>query len=162
VLKPSLLLVLVTLTGCASLVREPVPAVGPPLVPADTVVVRRVDAASQGLWVDLPGAVHFAFDATTITPDQEPGLERVATLLRTRSDLHLRLAGHADARGASEYNLGLAGRRAYAILVFLTERGAPDERITLVSYGAGQPQVPGDTNEAHAANRRVEILFQFR
>ena len=67
------------------------------------------------------------------------------------------LAGHADKRGTPEYNRALGERRALAVREYLVGLGLPAASLYTNSYGSDRPAVDGDTEEAYAKNRRVEI-----
>jgi peptidoglycan-associated lipoprotein len=69
------------------------------------------------------------------------------------------LQGHADERGSREYNLALGQRRADAVRKYLTLVGASDVQIEAVSLGEEKPRCAESTEECHAQNRRVEILY---
>jgi peptidoglycan-associated lipoprotein len=101
--------------------------------------------------------VYFAFDSSTI-PGQERGkLEQVAEWLKGNPGRSLFLAGHADKRGTPEYNRALGERRALAVREYLVGLGLPAASLYTNSYGSDRPAVEGDTEEAYAKNRRVEI-----
>ncbi len=70
-----------------------------------------------------------------------------------------RLIGHTDTQGPADYNQGLSERRTAAVRRQVLV-GYPDLAGRLDSLGCGetQPKVPGDTEEAHRLNRRVELL----
>src|SRR5690606_38394535 len=56
-------------------------------------------------------SVYFEFDSYTI-PEQYRGLvEMHSDYLRSNTQQRIRVEGHADARGGSEYNLALGKRR---------------------------------------------------
>jgi outer membrane protein OmpA-like peptidoglycan-associated protein len=101
--------------------------------------------------------VYFAFDSSTI-PGQERGkLEQVAEWLKGNPGRSLFLAGHADKRGTPEYNRALGERRALAVREYLVGLGLPAASLYTNSYGSDRPAVDGDTEDAYAKNRRVEV-----
>jgi outer membrane protein OmpA-like peptidoglycan-associated protein len=101
--------------------------------------------------------IYFAFDSSTI-PGQERGkLEQVAEWMKQNPGRSLFLAGHADKRGTPEYNRALGERRALSVREYLVGLGLPATSLYTNSYGADRPAVDGDTEEAYAKNRRVEI-----
>ena len=57
---------------------------------------------------------------------------------------------HAD-------NLQLSQRRAEAVRAFLVETGTSPTIMSTKGFGRSDPRVPGDSEQARAANRRVEI-----
>jgi peptidoglycan-associated lipoprotein len=101
--------------------------------------------------------VYFAFDSSNI-PSQEQGkLAAVADWMKANPGHSLFLAGHADKRGTPEYNRALGERRADAVREYLVGLGLTADSLYTNSYGSDRPAVDGDTEEAYAKNRRVQI-----
>lgn len=67
----------------------------------------------------------------------------------------LTLVGHADAPGATSYNLRLSKRRAEAVRAALSARGIRSSDLIVVALGETRPLVETDGPEAQ--NRRVEV-----
>ena len=101
--------------------------------------------------------VYFAFDSSTIPPAERGKLQQVSQWLKSNPGHGLFLAGHADKRGTPEYNRALGERRALAVREYLVGLGLPASILYTNSYGSDRPAVDGDTEEAYAKNRRVEI-----
>ena len=51
----------------------------------------------------------------------------------------------------------LSQRRAEAVRDFLVQTGISPKIMSTKGYGKSDPRVPGDSEQARAANRRVEI-----
>jgi outer membrane protein OmpA-like peptidoglycan-associated protein len=101
--------------------------------------------------------VYFAFDSSNI-PGQERGkLEQVSEWMKSNPGRSLFLAGNADKRGTPEYNRALGERRALAVREYLVGLGLPAASLYTNSYGSDRPAVDGDTEDAYAKNRRVQI-----
>jgi outer membrane protein OmpA-like peptidoglycan-associated protein len=101
--------------------------------------------------------VYFAFDSSNI-PGQEQGkLTQVADWMKANPGHSLFLAGHADKRGTPEYNRALGERRALSVREYLVGLGLPATSLYTNSYGSDRPAVDGDTEEAYAKNRRVQV-----
>lgn len=73
--------------------------------------------------------------------------------------LKARVAGYADERGSSEYNLALGQRRAKNTKKALVAAGAKDGQISTVSYGEEKAVATGHDESAWAQNRRAEISY---
>ncbi len=101
---------------------------------------------------------YFDFDVAEFQPSDRETLVYHARDLAENPDKRIRLEGHADERGTREYNLALGERRANSIRDFLIVNGASRSQIETVSYGEERPAVRGQTEEAYAQNRRVEIV----
>lgn len=103
---------------------------------------------------------YFDFDTAEINSESRDVLVAHAAYLSDNPNQDIRLEGHADERGTSEYNLALGERRADAVKRFLVVNGASNGQIETVSYGEEKPEVDRSTDEAYAQNRRVEMIFE--
>jgi peptidoglycan-associated lipoprotein len=101
--------------------------------------------------------IYFDFDKSTISGEERGKLDAVSQWFKSNPGHSLFLAGHADKRGTPEYNRALGERRALAVREYLVGLGLPAEQLFTNSYGSDRPAVDGDTEEAFAKNRRVEI-----
>ena len=102
--------------------------------------------------------VFFDFDKFEIRPDQISTLEEDAKILNEYPNLYILLGGHADERGAREYNLELSERRALAIKEFLLEKGVDSSKISIYAYGKDYPLKKGHDESSWWYNRRVDII----
>ena len=107
----------------------------------------------------LENMVFFDYDEAAIRTDAEGVLRAKLDILRDNPTVQLRLEGHADERGRSEYNLALANARAEAVRGFFVNFGLDPARFSVVTYGEEQPQAQGSTEQAWARNRRVEFVI---
>jgi len=101
--------------------------------------------------------IYFAFDSSTVPSSERSKLQQVSEWMKANPDHSLFLAGHADKRGTPEYNRALGERRALAVREYLVGLGIPPASLYTNSYGADRPAVQGDTEEAYAKNRRVQV-----
>ncbi len=101
--------------------------------------------------------IYFEFDKSTINAEERGKLQAVSDWFKSNPGHSLFLAGHADKRGTPEYNRALGERRALAVREYLVGLGLPADQLFTNSYGSDRPAVDGDTEEAYAKNRRVEI-----
>jgi peptidoglycan-associated lipoprotein len=101
--------------------------------------------------------IYFAFDSSTVPSSERPKLQQVSEWMKANPDHSLYLAGHADKRGTPEYNRALGERRALAVREYLVGLGIPATALYTNSYGADRPAVQGDTEDAYAKNRRVQV-----
>lgn len=109
---------------------------------------------------NIPGlaTVHFEYDQFSLSPEARNILSQNAEFMRSNSVVNLQIEGHCDARGSIEYNLTLGERRANAVKSYLVSLGIPDSRLSVLSYGEEKPMNAGDTESAHAANRRANFV----
>lgn len=68
----------------------------------------------------------------------------------------IRIEGHADERGTTDYNLALGQRRADAVKSYLTRAGVAAARISTISFGEERPAASGSDESAWQKNRRAE------
>jgi peptidoglycan-associated lipoprotein len=101
--------------------------------------------------------VRFEFNESRLTADAQSRLTAIADCMK-KEGFKLRLEGHADERGTEEYNLQLSNRRAASVKRFLTDLGVKDAMIENVGYGENKPAINASSEEAWAANRRVELV----
>ncbi len=103
--------------------------------------------------------VWFDFDASEVRPDALSTLaDRAACLQGSR--VGIRVEGHCDERGTTEYNLALGERRAHAVRRALVGFGVAPGRIEAVSYGEERPLATGHDADAWSRNRRAEIRLE--
>ncbi len=101
---------------------------------------------------------YFDFDVAEFQASDRETLTYHARDLAANPGRGIRLEGHADERGTREYNLALGERRANGILNYLIVNGAARSQIEVVSYGEERPAETGQSEQAYAMNRRVEIV----
>jgi outer membrane protein OmpA-like peptidoglycan-associated protein len=101
-------------------------------------------------------SIRFDFDQAEIKPQYRDILNRIAGVLLTLNGYSIYVYGYTDSTGTRDYNLKLSERRAEAVRAVLAQAGI-QSAIETKGFGESDPRVPGDTPQAHAANRRVEI-----
>ena len=116
---------------------------------------RAVEAAIA----TLEEMVFFDYDMSEIRDDAASTLREKVGILRASPQVQIRIEGHADERGSTEYNLALGNRRAEAIRQFLTGFGLSESRFEIVSFGEGRPLAQGSDEAAWARNRRGQFAI---
>jgi len=107
----------------------------------------------------LEAVVLFDYDESGITAAAERILRTKLSILRASPTIRLRLEGHADERGSTEYNLALGSRRAQSVQEFLSGFGISANVFTTTSFGEERPAVNRMDEAAWAQNRRVEFVI---
>lgn len=75
------------------------------------------------------------------------------------ADMEVKLIGHTDSAGNSEYNRRLSLKRAQAVKEYLTGNFRLDSsRISVEGQGEDKPIASNDTAAGRALNRRVEVI----
>lgn len=105
--------------------------------------------------------VFFEFDMAELDAEARRVLDGNAAWLTRPDNLQVRfiIQGHCDVRGTDEYNLALGDKRAQAARNYLVSKGVDPDRIVTVSYGEERPFELGDSEEAHALNRRAHFVL---
>ena len=116
----------------------------------------------DGFGTPIAGVVfqplYFKFDQSIVSPDEEAKVNAVIQYLQSNPGTGVVIEGNCDARGTDEYNRALGERRALAAQEMMVGAGIDAARIKTLSYGEEKPAVQGDTEEAHAGNRRDEFI----
>ncbi|WP_350335184.1 peptidoglycan -binding protein [Coralliovum pocilloporae] len=79
----------------------------------------------------------------------------------------LRIDGHTDARplsgtGRFRNNWELSAARAISVVRYLIDGGVSPKRLVAAGFGEFQPLEEGETDEAYAKNRRIELKLTER
>jgi peptidoglycan-associated lipoprotein len=99
----------------------------------------------------------FAFDSAVIESAEIQPLNAVAKCFTTGplAGRAMRLIGHADPRGPSEYNMVLGQRRADAVDGYIDRRGVKRSRVETTSRGS--MDASGRDEVGWARDRRVDV-----
>lgn len=103
--------------------------------------------------------VRFDFDSSVLAPTARQELDLLGPCVR-QGNASVRIEGHTDDQGTTDYNIALGQRRADAVQRYLASLGVPPARLRTVSYGEERPVDRSGSSSAHAANRRAEILVR--
>jgi len=177
-LTPGLVLALaLTVTGCG---KKPAPVTPPPMnetATRDDAAERArreaeerarheaearaaEDAARRELArkrTVLEEIVFFDYDDASIRADSRATLDAKVAVLRGDGAIRLRVMGHADERGSTEYNLALGMRRAQSIKDYLAGYGITADRLEVQSFGEERPLATGHDEGSWSRNRRGEF-----
>jgi peptidoglycan-associated lipoprotein len=135
----------------------PVAARAPAPPPArDEPAQAENDGSSQ----DKEPAIYFDFDSALLRGDSHQVLQQVASEVRAEKTGKIRIEGNCDELGTTEYNLALGEARARAAKTYLVHLGVADGRVATVSYGSERPKYPGHDDQAHAKNRRDDLVVR--
>ncbi|MBP7242162.1 peptidoglycan -binding protein [Amaricoccus sp.] len=123
----------------------------------------------------FPSEVLFAPGSATLGPEGQAQVARVAAVIREIAgeippdiDWVLRVDGHTDRTplgpGSSfRDNWDLSQARALSVVRYMiAAQGVPANRLAATGFGEYQPIDPGDSPEALARNRRIELKFTER
>lgn len=125
---------------------------------------RRAEEAARQRAIEaarttLQEMVFFDYDRSEIREDAAERLRAKVDILRASPQVRMRIEGHADERGSTEYNLALGNRRAEAVRQFLTGFGLAENRFEIVSFGEGRPLEQASNETAWSRNRRAQFVI---
>jgi len=159
---------LLAAAGCAT---DPPPAAKAPVGPAvvtttTTTTTQKVEPTGGMIAIsdEIRAAcgirtedAFFSFDSAVIASTDVAPLDAVAKCFTTGplAGRSMRLIGHADSRGPSDYNMVLGQHRADSVEGYLDRRGLQHSRIATTSRGA--MDATGQDEGGWAHDRRVDV-----
>lgn len=120
----------------------------------------RVQREGDNIRLIMPSNITFGTDRYEVRPEFYPTLESVAIVIKEFKDTNVRIYGHTDSTGASEYNQTLSERRAAGVSQYLQSQGVVAGRLFSTGYGERYPVASNDSEAGRQQNRRVEIELQ--
>jgi len=122
--------------------------------------VVQTKRTPQGMTIILPDSTfRFDFDSADLSQKNRELLSRIAGILLVSKGYGLSVFGYTDDVGTPEYNQQLSVRRAKSVQQYLIQSGLDPSIVNLKGYGKSSPMVRGNSAEARAKNRRVEIAL---
>lgn len=120
--------------------------------------VRISDEIVKACGISAPNAF-FAFDSAHVQQDDAKVLDQVVTCFTTGplKGRLLKLVGHADPRGGSDYNVTLGQSRADSVGQYLIGKGMDKGKTESTSRGA--MDATGTDEPTWARDRRVDVML---
>ena len=120
--------------------------------------VRISDEIVHACGISPPDAF-FAFDSSNLRPDDTRVLDQVAVCFTTGplKGRQLKLVGHADPRGGSDYNMTLGQSRADSVGKYMLGKGMDKAKTESTSRGA--MDATGGDEPSWARDRRVDVML---
>ncbi|MCB9791396.1 MAG: peptidoglycan-associated lipoprotein Pal [Alphaproteobacteria bacterium] len=103
--------------------------------------------------------IYFQYDSAELSRFSREALRDNVDLMKEHPDVYIRVQGHADERGSTEYNLALGQERADAVKELMVASGVSPMRIDTVSYGEERPLDTHSNKAAWSKNRRAEFVI---
>jgi len=102
---------------------------------------------------------YFAFDSSHVRPDDARVLGSLVTCFTTGplKGRTMKLVGHADPRGSSDYNMTLGQSRADSVAGYLNGKGMDKGKTESTTRGA--MDATGSDEPSWARDRRVDIML---
>lgn len=162
VLAPASGLLLLGAYGCSHEQKAPPARPTPPPMAARVTPPsppEPPEAPSEAPQAKDEPAIYFDFDSYTLRSDAHSVLQKVASTLKARNAA-LEIDGNCDELGTTEYNLALGEERAKAAKSYLEHLGVSNAKVRTVSYGSERPKYQGHDDDAHAKNRRDDLIVR--
>ena len=122
--------------------------------------IAETRRTAMGLVMTLDSkSIRFDFDKANIKPEYRDVLNRIAGIMMAVKGYTIAVYGYTDDIGTQAYNLQLSQRRAEAVRTFLVQAGISATVMSTKGFGKSDPRIRGDSEQARAANRRVEIAI---
>jgi peptidoglycan-associated lipoprotein len=120
--------------------------------------VRISDEIVKACGISAPDA-YFAFDSDHVREDDAHVLVQVATCFSTGplKGRSVKLVGHADPRGGSDYNVTLGQKRADSVAQYIVGKGLDKAKAESTSRGA--MDATGTDDPTWARDRRVDVML---
>jgi chemotaxis protein MotB len=137
------------------------------------VLGSRADFQVVGDRFVFPADVLFDSGSADLKPEAMPQIDKLTDALkeletRIPPDIAwvLRIDGHTDIKPITNVNFPsnweLSSARAISVVRYLIDHGIPANRLVAAGFGEFQPLDPGDSDEALAKNRRIELKLTER
>ncbi len=104
--------------------------------------------------------INFDFNSDKLRDESKIVLDKIAALLKEKSDWKMNIEGHTDNIGGDAFNQTLSEKRAAAVKNYLTNAGIDASRLSSSGLGLSKPLAPNETEAGRAQNRRVELVKQ--
>ena len=112
----------------------------------------------QNFVLGIKEGIHFAPGVATLTPEARHAIDGFLQTINGIGEVIFLVTGHADSRGATEYNYALAQKRADSVARYLITRKNLDPlRVAVTTYGEQTPAANNASTQGRLKNRRVEI-----
>lgn len=120
--------------------------------------VHISDEILKACGIAAPDA-YFAFDSSNVRDDDAKVLGQLATCFTTGplKGRQMKLLGHADPRGGSDYNMTLGQSRADSVKQYLGDHGMDKGHVDSSTRGA--MDAVGTDEPSWARDRRVDVML---
>ena len=109
--------------------------------------------------IELKQKIFFDTNKTTIQPRSFSLLDEIASVLKSRPTMTVRIEGHTDVRGTHAHNMLLSAGRAESVRQHLVGLGIDPSRMDAKGFGPDQPIETNKTAAGREKNRRVEFFI---
>lgn len=128
------------------------------------VTKSTVEVAGDQVLVELPADVLFAFSKSNLSGKAQKVVDKAGRKIAEAAAAsgEITVVGHTDDQGDAASNTTLSNARAESVAERLRPILGAGFTVKTEGRGSSEPKVEGTSEEARAANRRVEITFTGR
>ena len=102
-------------------------------------------------------AIYFDHNSDVIKEESYLYLKRLAEYLVKNDNIKLKVIGHTDLHGKSDFNDELSEKRATSVRKYLIKLGVQKNRLTVEGAGESLPVINNTSPKADRLNRRTEF-----
>jgi len=106
--------------------------------------------------------IFFGYDQWTLSENGMASLNHDAGWLKQHPGAVMKVEGHCDERGTTDYNVVLGDKRAKSARTYLIELGVNPKQVAIVSYGKERPFCMDHTEPCYQQNRRGHVLLKLK
>ncbi|MBA5868114.1 MAG: OmpA family protein [Nitrospira sp. CR1.3] len=106
--------------------------------------------------------VFFGYDQWTLSDGGMEALNHDAKWLKDHPGAVMKVEGHCDERGTTDYNVVLGDKRSKSARSYLIELGVNPRQIGIVSYGKERPFCMDHNEACYQQNRRGHVLLKVK
>lgn len=107
-------------------------------------------------WFSLD-RLYFETGSATLKPQSQQQVKNIAAIMKSYSDVNLKIGGYTDNTGSEDLNMRISQERANVALQSLVDLGVSADRLKAEGYGAQHPIANNETEEGRAQNRRIDV-----
>ena len=104
-------------------------------------------------------SVYFDYGKDILKEEYKSYLLKMIKMVKSHSDLRIKITGHTDSDGSASYNDKLSKRRTEAIILFFESNGLKRGRVVTDFKGEKKPVDSNKTEDGKRKNRRVDFEF---
>ncbi|MDB5256859.1 MAG: hypothetical protein JWM14_1554 [Chitinophagaceae bacterium] len=101
--------------------------------------------------------IFFDYNSYKLSANSYKELDKLVQWMKTNKKVMVQIEAHTDDIGSEEFNRNLSDKRAKEIVSYLNKKGIQSARMKSKGFGKTKPRAEGETEEARALNRRVEL-----
>jgi len=103
--------------------------------------------------------IYFDYGKNFLKEEYKSYLLELIKMVKSHSDLRIKITGHTDSDGSDSYNDKLSKKRTDVIISFFESNGLRRDRIVVDFKGEKKPIDSNKTDDGKRKNRRVDFEF---